>query len=89
MKSIEIHLNGKLSDLKPSNITEAQEQAKKLITCDTDEADIYTVEKQHIITLKKTANKITKSNVGKIEERECLWTNYDIEAINGVYKLKL
>ena len=69
MKSIEIHLNGKLSDLKPSNITEAQEQAKKLLTCDTDEVNIYTEEKQlvykirrflgfpYIITLKKTANR--------------------------------
>lgn len=66
MKSIEIHLNGKLSDLKPTNITEAQDQAKKLLTCDTDEVNIYTEEKQlvykirrflgfpYIITLKKT-----------------------------------
>ena len=66
MKSIEVHINGKLSDLKPSNITEAQEQAKKLLTCDTDEVNIYTEEKQlvykirrflgfpYIITLKKT-----------------------------------
>lgn len=56
MKSIEVYINGKLTGLKPKSIPQAQEEAKKLITCDTDEADIYTVEKQHIITLKKTGN---------------------------------
>ena len=53
MKSIEVYINGKLTGLKPKSIPQAQEEAKKLITCDTDEADIYTVEKELIITVKK------------------------------------
>jgi DNA adenine methylase len=36
----------------------------------------------------KSVNKETRSNVGKLVTRECLYTNYDTETIAGNYKLK-
>ena len=53
MKAIEVHLNGKLTDLRPVSIEDAQELGKKLIGGAEDVIDIYTVEKQHIISIKK------------------------------------
>lgn len=35
----------------------------------------------------KTIAPISKANNGKIPVRECLWSNYDPEKINGIYKL--
>lgn len=56
MKAIEIHLNGKLTDLRTVSIDEAQELGKRLIGGAEDVIDIYTVEKQHVITIKKPGN---------------------------------
>ncbi len=53
MKIIEIHINGKITDLKPVTIPEAHEKAKELLTCSSDYADIFLVEKEHILTIKK------------------------------------
>ena len=53
MKTIEIQLNERITDLNPATIPEAQECAKQLIKCDFDVVDIYLVEKKHILTIKK------------------------------------
>ena len=37
----------------------------------------------------KAVSEIKSANVGKIPTRECLWTNYDTEGINGPVELKL
>lgn len=36
----------------------------------------------------KSIDKAKRSNIGNKEVSECLWTNYDPDAINGNYKLK-
>lgn len=36
----------------------------------------------------KSTNSLSKANTGKIMVSECLWTNYNPDAVNGTYKLQ-